>query len=37
MEMLYQFTNRQGSALVLSLEDEALDIVLKINHEDIAK
>ena len=35
------FTNlpveRQGPALVLSLEDEALDAVLEINDEDIAK
>ena len=35
------FTNlpakRQGSALVLSLEDEALDTVLKNDDEDIAK
>ena len=29
--------NRQGSALVLSLEDEALDAVLEIDDEDIAK
>ena len=37
----YQFTNlpanKQGSALVLSLEDEALDDVLEIDDEDIAK
>ena len=29
--------NRQGSALVLSLEDEALDAVLEIDDKDIAK
>ena len=29
--------NRQGSALVLSLEDEALDAALEIDDEDIAK
>ena len=29
--------NRQGSALVLSLEDEALDDVQEIDDEDIAK
>ena len=29
--------NRQGSALMLSLEDEALDAVLEIDNEDIAK
>ena len=29
--------NRQGSALVLSLEDEALDALLGIDDEDIAK
>ena len=29
--------NRQGSGLVLSLEDEALDASLEIDDEDIAK
>ena len=29
--------NRQGSALVLSLEDQSLDAVLEIDNEDIAK
>ena len=29
--------NRQGSGLVLSLEDEALDAALEIDDEDIAK
>ena len=29
--------NRQGSALVLSLEDEALDALLGIDDEDIAE
>ena len=29
--------NRQGSALTLSLENEALDAVLEIDNEDIAK
>ena len=29
--------DRQGSALVLSLEDEALDAVLEIDDEDITK
>ena len=32
---IYQQT--QGSALMLSLEDEALDAVLEIDNEDIAK
>ena len=29
--------NRQGSALMLSQEDEALDAALEIDNEDIAK
>ena len=29
--------NRQGSGLVLSLEDEALDAALEIDDEDVAK
>ena len=38
MAKIFRFiANRQGSALMLSLEDEALDAVLEIDESDISK